>query len=459
MSDSATDSVFRILLVEDAPDQSLLLSALLQKLGPFDVTLSQDGVQALGLAKEGGFDLILTDLNLPGMDGFELTRKLKGRFPQLPVLAATGYTDPNYVEGAYRAGVDALMTKPVDPEDLEARLRELLPRWRSEGERAPSVIAIGARPGDVEVGCGASLSAHQAAGHDVLIFVLGTGEDGDRLLGRARKAAAHLGVRLVVASATPAGSDLDQRRLLLRRVVDEMRPTWAYVPSVADRNRIRRDAHAVASAATRGVPTVLAYSSPSASLDFAPSVYRDVARWMDVKVGALAYYHPAGGGSGETSPDFAMAQARYWGRFKDFSEVEPFELLDSGPAREAEATEQHAGTTPDFEAHREPEPEPEREPVEIGSLEPEPPAVDVAAEPVSEPEPAPEPEASPEPRVTASPEPVSEPVPEPVHVPEAEPTPPPPEPAPPRRVPPPPMMPPAGRRPPTPGGPAGSDGP
>lgn len=327
VSDPVADSVFRILLVEDAPDQSLLLSALLQKLGPFDVTLSQDGVQALERARKGTFDLVLTDLNLPGMDGFELTRKLKALLPGLPVLAATGYTDPNYVEGAYRAGVDALMTKPVDPEDLESRLRELLPRWRSGGEQVPAVIAVGARPGDVEIGCGASLAAHQAAGHDVLLFVLGSSDE--REGARARKAAEHLGVRIVLADSSSEGADLDARRLLLRKVIDEMKPTWAYLPSVADRDRQRRDAHAVARAAMGRIPTVLAYATPTASLAFSPGVYRDVSRWMDTKVEALAVYAGADGARAETSPDFAVAQARYWGRFKDFSEVEPFELLDS----------------------------------------------------------------------------------------------------------------------------------
>lgn len=368
MSDSAPDSIFRILLVEDAPDQSLLLSALLQKLGPFDVTLSQDGVQALERAQEGGFDLVLTDLNLPGMDGFELTRKLKSAFPDLPVLAATGYTDPNYVEGAYRAGVDALMTKPVDPEDLESRLRELLPRWRSGGERPPTVIAVGARPGDVEVGCGASLAAHQAAGHDVLVFVLDSGDE--RAASRARKASDHLGVRIVLADTASNGGDLDGRRLLLRKVVDELKPTWAYLPSVSDRDSGRRDAHAVARAAMGRIPTVLAYATPSASLSFAPGVYRDVSRWMDTKLESLAIYADSDQ-RGETSPDFAVAQARYWGRFKDFSEVEPFELLDSEtasrpvePADAEAAADVHSPAAAPTAPRSEPAPVPEtpREP-------------------------------------------------------------------------------------------------
>lgn len=329
MNDSAPESVFRILLAEDAPDQSLLLSALLQKLGPFDVTLVQDGVQALDLARRETFDLILTDLNLPGIDGFELTRSLKKEFPHLPVLAATGYTDSSYVAGAYRAGVDALMTKPVDPEDLEARLRELLPRWRSAGERPPSVIAIGARPGDVELGCGASLAAHQAAGHDVLVVVLGTGETDARVAARARKAAEELGVRLLSADGSPAQATPEQRTLLLQRLIAEMEPTWAYLPSGADRDASRRAVHQVAETTTRDVATVLGYATPTTRLDFAPSVYRDVGRWMDAKIAALSHHQSSHTPDPGLSPEFALAHARYWGRFKGFTAVEPFELLGS----------------------------------------------------------------------------------------------------------------------------------
>ncbi len=329
MSDTPTEIRFSVLLVEDAPDQSFLLSALLQKLGPFDVTLVQDGVQALELARRQSFHLVLTDLNLPGIDGFELTRELKAEFPGLPVLAATGYTHADYVEGAYRAGVDALMTKPVDPDDLQARLRELLPQWRAKGERPPSVIAVGARPGDVELGCGASLVAHQAAGHDVLVFVLTAGAGDERAVTRVRKAAEQLGVRAIVANASPGGSDGDPRAVLLKRVIAEMAPTWAYLPSPHEREADRIEAHDMALGAARAVPTLLGYATPTTSLDFAPSVFRDVGRWMDTKIAALAYHQSAPKAEPGASTDFALAHARYWGRFKGFCEVEPFEVLDA----------------------------------------------------------------------------------------------------------------------------------
>jgi CheY-like chemotaxis protein len=372
--------VFRILLAEDAPDQSLLLSALLQKLGPFDVTLVQDGLQALELARRDSFDLVLTDLNLPGIDGFELTRSLKTEFPGLPVLAATGYTDSSYVAGAYRAGVDALMTKPVDPDDLEARLRELLPRWRSAGDRPPSVIAVGARPGDVELGCGASLAAHQAAGHDVLIVVLGTGEIDERITARARKAAEELGARLISADGSSGQVTAEERQALLARLIDEMEPTWAYVPSGSDRDASRRDVHQVADAATRGVATVLGYATATTRLDFAPSVYRDVGRWMDAKLAALGHHQSGHAPDPGLSPDFALAHARYWGRFKGFAAVEPFELLGSAnpgpPSDRTDASAREHGI-PAPPSPPLPEPMPEQD-APLDSEPPEPTPVPVA---------------------------------------------------------------------------------
>ncbi|NNK61975.1 MAG: response regulator [Gemmatimonadetes bacterium] len=333
MSDSASDSVFRILLVEDAPDQSLLLSAVLQRLGPFDVTLVQDGVQALELARGGDFDLVLTDLNLPGIDGAELTRRLKEEFPDLPVLAATGYTDPAYADGAYRAGVDALMTKPVDPEDLEARLRELLPRWRTHDGPA-AVLAVGAAPGEIEMGCGGSLAAHHAAGHHVVLVIPHPDADDERAAARLEKAAENLGAGVVV---TRSAEDM---AAALTRLSRELLPQWAYLPSAADREETRREIHTIARAALANVPTLLGYAGPGTSLDFAPDVFRDVGGWMDAKLGALAFHHGEAGDPA-TSPDFAIAHARYWGRFNEFGEVEPFELLDgrhaAGSHREADS--------------------------------------------------------------------------------------------------------------------------
>ena len=91
MSPSPGTSV-RILFVEDAFDQALVVKSFLQSAGGYEVVHSQDGDQALKLLEEQEWDLLITDLNLPGTDGFEVIRAAKERDPSIPVLATTGYT-------------------------------------------------------------------------------------------------------------------------------------------------------------------------------------------------------------------------------------------------------------------------------------------------------------------------------------------------------------------------------
>ena len=118
----------RILLVEDDEDGRRLYALWLTQAG-FVVTQAHNGLQALEGAFESVPDLVVTDLNIPGIDGFELTRRLKQdpRTRQVPVVAVTGYAafqaDPGR---AIRAGCDAVLEKPCSPDDLESAIRTLI---------------------------------------------------------------------------------------------------------------------------------------------------------------------------------------------------------------------------------------------------------------------------------------------------------------------------------------------
>jgi CheY-like chemotaxis protein len=95
----------------------------------FTVNEAHNGLQALERALESVPDVVVTDLNIPGIDGFELTRRLKQdpRTRRVPVVAVTGYAafqaDPGR---AIRAGCDAVLEKPCSPEDLEDTIRTLI---------------------------------------------------------------------------------------------------------------------------------------------------------------------------------------------------------------------------------------------------------------------------------------------------------------------------------------------
>jgi two-component system cell cycle response regulator DivK len=117
-----------VLLVEDDLDGRRLYAEWLTQAG-FIVNQAHNGLQALERAFASVPDVVVTDLNIPGIDGFELTRRLKQdpRTRLVPVLAVTGYAafaaDPGR---AQRAGCEAVLEKPCSPQDLETAIRRLI---------------------------------------------------------------------------------------------------------------------------------------------------------------------------------------------------------------------------------------------------------------------------------------------------------------------------------------------
>jgi two-component system cell cycle response regulator DivK len=118
-----------VLLVDDYPDAREMYSEYLQFSG-FDVVEAANGIEALEHALEAAPDIILMDLSLPVMDGWEATRRLKSdnRTAGIPVVALTGHALAGISEGAKKAGCDAFVTKPCLPEDLVKEIRKVLER-------------------------------------------------------------------------------------------------------------------------------------------------------------------------------------------------------------------------------------------------------------------------------------------------------------------------------------------
>jgi two-component system, cell cycle response regulator DivK len=116
-----------ILVVDDYQDAREMYAEYLQFSG-FRVAEAKNGNEAIEKAFELGPDLILMDLSLPGMDGWEATRQLKSdeRTRHIPVVALTGHALAGASEGAKKAGCDSFVTKPCLPDDLVVEVRRML---------------------------------------------------------------------------------------------------------------------------------------------------------------------------------------------------------------------------------------------------------------------------------------------------------------------------------------------
>ena len=108
----------RILVVDDEPDlEALVLQKFRHQIRDKTVsfTFAHDGVEALAVLKANGdINLVVTDINMPGMSGLELLPKAKAVRPDVPVIMITAYGDAETKQRALESGADALLTKPID---------------------------------------------------------------------------------------------------------------------------------------------------------------------------------------------------------------------------------------------------------------------------------------------------------------------------------------------------------
>jgi CheY-like chemotaxis protein len=120
-----------ILVVDDYADNREMYSAYLRFQG-LDVVEAANGTEALEHAFERRPDLVVMDLSLPGVDGWQATRILKAdaRTKDIPVIAVTGHALAGAPERAAEAGCDGFLTKPCLPEDLLREIQRMLQRGR-----------------------------------------------------------------------------------------------------------------------------------------------------------------------------------------------------------------------------------------------------------------------------------------------------------------------------------------
>ena len=125
----------RILVIEDHEDNRRILRDLLTSAG-YESIEAVTGEEGVALAETHRPDLILMDIQLPGLDGYEATRRIKANpaLRHIPVIAVTSYALSGDDVKAREAGCDAYVTKPFSPRALLAKVREYLPPGEGRGQ-------------------------------------------------------------------------------------------------------------------------------------------------------------------------------------------------------------------------------------------------------------------------------------------------------------------------------------
>lgn len=108
----------KILVVDDEPDMLKLLSMMLRDKTGYEVTTTNNPIEAVELAKQGGFALVITDLKMPGLDGIELLDAVKKDNPDIPVIFITAYATVESATEAIQKGGFDFISKPFRKEQI-----------------------------------------------------------------------------------------------------------------------------------------------------------------------------------------------------------------------------------------------------------------------------------------------------------------------------------------------------
>ena len=324
----------RVLVVDDDPDVALLVKTVLERRAGCTVDVAADGQSAIDRVAAVRPDVVVTDIEMPGLNGLELLAELRRTVPTVPVIVMTAHVSVDYAVSALRAQADEFLTKPLDNAKLVESVKRLVEegrRRREESRPREIVLAIGAHPDDVEIGVGGLLAAHAQAGDDLTILTLSRGSrggDADSRQSESLASAEILGARLFLKDLVDteiSGGGGTVR--LIEEVVREIQPTIVYTHSQNDRHQDHRAVSEATIVATRRVGTVACYQSPSSTIDYRPTRFVRIDQYLPQKLRLLECFQSQTASRDYLEPTFVSATARYWSRFGGGLAVEPLEVI------------------------------------------------------------------------------------------------------------------------------------
>jgi LmbE family N-acetylglucosaminyl deacetylase len=258
----------------------------------------------------------------------EVLRASRALRPTVPVLLLV---DDHAAVPYVSAESSELLRTPFGPSELLARVDGLLPHARRGGRGTRTVLAIGAHPDDAEIGVGATLLQHAAAGDRIVHLLMTDGEaGGDPDLRVAEAAEAARRMRATLLRARMPDAYLSEARStvsVIESAVREFSPSVVYVHSANDSHQDHRYTHTATMVATREVSEVYCYQSPSSTIGFAPARFVDVGRFIDAKVAMLQAFGSQASIRDYLAEDVIRSTARYWGRHAGHRLVEPLEIV------------------------------------------------------------------------------------------------------------------------------------
>jgi len=285
---------------------------------------------AAAILGERSWDLLVIDP--AGCEGLEFIRQAKTHDRWLATLVVTGDHGPTFVERAVQTRIEGLMFEPVSRMPFMKRVFELAEESRDRRRRRQKrVLAIGAHPDDVEIGCGGTLAKHKADGDLLHILTLSLGSAGGDANVRLREAlqAAELSGATIEFGNLPDSRISDGKETIdvIEAAIQEFQPTHIYTHSLEDTHQDHRSVHMATLAAARSVPNVYCYQAPSWTVEFRPNRFVDISTFVEAKLQAIGAHKSQVDRSASLGEDVIVSTARYWGRHAGCVMAEPLRVV------------------------------------------------------------------------------------------------------------------------------------
>jgi LmbE family N-acetylglucosaminyl deacetylase len=329
------ENAYRVLVVDDDPDVALYTSTVLERRGGCEVRAITNPTLARSAVDEFRPDVVVTDIEMPGMTGLQLMAELRADQPDLPIVVMTAHVSVDYALSALRNQADEFLVKPIASPELISIVQRLAASGRTNreaGRPREYVLAVGAHPDDVEIGVGGILAAHRNAGDTVVILTMSRGAKGgepDDRQNESLRSAELLGARLFLEDLVDTEiASTGPTIAIIERVIKQITPTIVYTHSIHDRHQDHRAVHEAVVVAARAVDTVACYQSPSSTVDYRPSRFVSIDGFTEKKIELLQCFQSQANIRKYLEPDFVLATARYWSRFSSGSDnCEPLEII------------------------------------------------------------------------------------------------------------------------------------
>ncbi len=364
-----TSARARVLVIDDDPAFGRFATFVLRVRGGFEVRHVLDPAAGMRFIETEPWDLVITDIELPGMSGLELAERVRSLRPTLPVAVVTAHATVDRAVTALRMPVTEFLQKPVRSDDLITAATALVERGRTARSAGrENVLAIGAHPDDVEIGAAGALLAHRAAGDSVSILTLSRGASGGMEARRAHESeqAAHIiGARLFLENLEDTGiREGNPTIAVIDEVVAAVQPTIVYTHSIHDVHQDHRNTHRAAMVAIRRIGRVYCFQSPFATVDFRPTHFVTIDDHVGCKLTAIDAFASQVAVRDYLEPDLIVSTARYWSRFCEGNHAEAFEAVrDRAASRVLPGA--HGGSAPPATSQARCVPDTEHEPADL----------------------------------------------------------------------------------------------